>query len=268
MFTIEMLEESLRIKFDPWQREFIEAREPNLILCCGRKSGKTEAMAAKATLDLLNEPIPPESHGILLTSRGQRQTKELYIKTLMYLQAMGIRFTKELANISENMGYATATQIIMPDLFGRKKLYALSAGFDGTTLRVFSFWKIYRDEDAYQPDVIDTAIDACLAIYGVQEIRASTPNCNGGSFHDAYHNPDYRRWHVRTRDISHRHKGILKWLLKQKKKMTRGEYAQEYEAEFTDISDSIYDKAIIMAAAFNIAPRVRRARGSTAPAKR
>src|SRR3990167_4025969 len=161
---LDDLLQKIRMQLDPWQREFVLAGDEKLILCCGRKSGKTEAMAVKIVMDLLSGECPQASSGILITSRGQRQTKEVFMKVVAYLGFMGVKLQKEFAAIDEDTGYATATQVVMPGRYGNGKVYALSAGYDGVTLRTYSFWKVYRDEDAFIPDAVDAAMGACLAI--------------------------------------------------------------------------------------------------------
>ena len=232
----------IRMTLDPWQREFVLAEDEKLILCCGRKTGKTEALALKITIDLLGGACPAQSSGILVTSRGQRQTKEVFMKVCSYLGFMGVKLLKELSFVNQETGYATTTQIIMPWKYGAGKLYGLSAGYDGVSLRTYSFWKVYRDEDAFIPDAVDAATGACLAVYGVQEIRASTPNGDSGSFFNAYHSPEYRRWHIRTTACS---RVTKRFLAGEKRRMSKAEYQQEYEAEFTQQAEGIYTTGLI-----------------------
>ncbi|MBI4015067.1 MAG: hypothetical protein HY365_03895 [Candidatus Aenigmarchaeota archaeon] len=234
--SLEQMEAHLRMKLDEWQKEFILAEEPYLILKMGRKCGKSKALAFKIAYDCLNKDFSG-SDGICIISKGMRLAKELFLDVRSILQACGIKFVARAPE--EDEAYSSLSQMILPN---GNKVYALPCGYDGVTIRYYSFWKMVRDEDAFIPDAVDAAVSACLAVHGAQEIRASTPFGTHGSFYRAWHDPAFRRWERKTRECG---RVTREWLAYQKKRLTKAEFQQEFEAEFTEIAEGIYRSAII-----------------------
>lgn len=235
MITIEDLEKVKKITYLPWQREVIESKDPLIVLCCGRKSGKTEALEAKITLDMMNSSFT-NTDGICILSNGQRTAKELLLRVLALMQALGVVWSKDFHERDTN--YASMTML----RYKGNKLHALPCGFDGSKVRYFSFYKMYRDEDAFIPNAVDAAVQSCLSVHGVQEIRASTPNGTTGSFFDSWHSPLAKRFH--TTSIQAPHVSRM-WLHYMKQRLTKSEWDQEIMAKFTDIADGIYARGLI-----------------------
>src|SRR5437660_5557875 len=69
---------------DPWQREFLHSRKQRVLLNCCRQAGKSTAVAALALHTALFQP----KSLVLLLSRAQRQSSELFRKVLDFYNAL------------------------------------------------------------------------------------------------------------------------------------------------------------------------------------
>src|SRR5881392_1958792 len=69
---------------DSWQRELLRSPAPRILLNCCRQAGKSTTVAALALHTAL---FRPESL-ILLLSRSQRQSSELFRKVVTFYQAV------------------------------------------------------------------------------------------------------------------------------------------------------------------------------------
>ena len=249
MHTLPELEQMTKITMYSWQKEFIAAQESNLILCCGRKSGKTQALEFKITLDMANNDFS-HTDGIALISSDHKASKYSILKIKLLIIGLGYEFATDLS-VAERDGksYATMQRILLnvgtPGNPRWNKLEAHAAGNTGVTIRRYSFWKIYYDESAYIREDVFEAVSPCLAAHGVQECHTSTPAGNSGAFYDAWFNPDYRRWHIRTAQVGHITKGFL---ARELRKYGKKVFAQEYEAQFLEAFDGVYPKDLVVAA--------------------
>ena len=69
---------------DPWQRELLFGNDPAVLLNCSRQAGKSTTVAALAVHQLIAEP----QSLVLLVAPSERQSKELYRKTLAGYRAV------------------------------------------------------------------------------------------------------------------------------------------------------------------------------------
>lgn len=235
MVELEELEEKFKIKLDEWQKKMILSESRYIIAKCGRKCGKTLAIAMRIVYRAMNRDYS-NSDGICIISRGQRQAREVFMTVRQMLSSF-FDFHK---NIHKDEGaYTSMTMIRLPN---GNKIHSLPSGYDGVTLRTYSFAEMYRDEDAFIPEAVDAAVGACLAVYGICEVRTSTPNGTGGGFYKAWFSGEYERFEMSTEQCPRVSKAFLK---KEKNRMTKAEYAQEYLAKFIDIADSIFSGPMI-----------------------
>lgn len=240
MVILDDIGERMHMTFDPWQREFILDENPRIILRNGRKTGKTHAAAVKIALDMMNERFS-HTDGILITSKSLRNAKDILLLCRSILSIFGYKFGR-YNDKEKDEHYASMTEV---RLNNGNRVRAMACGFDGAGIRPYSFYKIFRDEDAWTPLDVDAAVNACLMVYGVQEIRASTPCGTGGSFWKAEESGIYKVYHVKTQEC--KFKDNTAFLLKERKRLGRVEYLQEYEAEYQDIADGIYPRWLIAA---------------------
>jgi hypothetical protein len=234
MVTVEDAEEKLHIKLDPWQKEFINDESPKIILRNGRKTGKTRSAAIKIALDVINKDFS-NTDGILITSKKLQNAKDILLEVRGILNLFGFTFGRVKDDDEDH--YATMTDLQMQS---GNRVRAMPCGFDGSSIRPYSFFKIFRDEDAWTPAAVDAAVNSCLATYGVQEIRASTPYGTGGSFWKAEQTGMYKVYHIRTADA--KFKDYSKYLADQRKRLSRTEYLQEHDAEYQELANGIYPR--------------------------
>lgn len=235
--SLEDIEGIRKVKFGEWQRKFIESSHHSIVLCCGRKSGKTEAIAAKIALFAMNNIFPERCDGVCITSNGMRAAKDLLFTIHTILKMLGEEFQKDLQS---DEAYGSVTRL---RLSNGNWIQAFPCGHQGDTIRPYNFIMLVEDEAAYIPDAVEEAISACLSVYGMQRIKSSSPAGPGGVFYDAYFSPDWERFHVKSSECSWVNKAFL---AREKRKDPRS-YKQEYDAEFTDIADGIYPRQLIAA---------------------
>src|SRR5439155_24917232 len=70
---------------DAWQRDLLRSPHPRVMLCCSRQAGKSTTVAALAIHQALFTP----GSLVLLVSRSQRQSAELFRKFLDFYYALG-----------------------------------------------------------------------------------------------------------------------------------------------------------------------------------
>lgn len=247
--------------FDKWQQEIINYKG-SLTLRAGRQVGKSEAVGKRRSNQMLEYPGSIS----LMIAPSQRQSSQLFIKTMKWLydehrkalEAAGSyqndtkvssRRNMELMRIFEqNNGIfneqPTKTMVTLKKDMKKPQshenigsiCYSLPAGKTGTYLRTFALDFLDVDEAAYVPDPVYKSIKPMLMISKKKrglgwEAFLSTPAGKGGFFYDACFDDDYRHWHKSSEDCERYPKADL---LKEKKKLPRIEYAQEYLGEFTD----------------------------------
>jgi hypothetical protein len=103
-------------------------------------------------------------------------------------------------------------------------------------IRGFTVDLLIADEAAYIPEVVWNSVVPMIAVS--RKLRGfgfifllSTPFGKGGFFYNSFTDPDFRQWHVSSEDCSRIPKNLL---LKEQKRMTKAEYAQEWQGEFAE----------------------------------
>ena len=69
---------------DDWQARLLRSRAPQCILNCGRQVGKSTVVAALALHTCLYKPCSL----VIVIAPSQRQSRELFIKLMMFLQCL------------------------------------------------------------------------------------------------------------------------------------------------------------------------------------
>jgi len=214
-YSIEFLEKKFNMKLDSWQRNLVLSQK-DFVLKTGRKCGKTTGMAFKIVFEALNNP----NWKVCILSRGQRQSSEVFDQVLQWIKQI---FPSDLPYESKSRLRLENGHIVL----------SLPTGYTGTTLRTYSFHKIYYDEAAYIPNDVYDATTPCLAVYGIQRILASTPAGTTGFFYKEWHNADFEKFEMETRQCTRVSK---EWLQNEKKRMSKAQFAQEYEGKFSDMA--------------------------------
>lgn len=221
----------LKKELDTWQAEVIASDDPQLVIASGRKCGKTTALAAKIVWDWNRGA----NKTVCILSKGQRQAGEVFDAVREFFLACGATFEDE-----------TKTKLILKNGY---RVLCLPSGYTGVSVRTYTFWKVYWDEAAHLSNAVYDATTPCLAaaeeIYGSsQKILASTFNGTAGFFYDEFHSNESKTWQRSSEDCPRVSKSFLR---KEKARMTKAEYTQEYLGEPCELADSMIPGSLIAA---------------------
>ena len=215
--------ETIKWNWDKWQREVLE-HKGNQTLRTGRQVGKSEVVSAKAVKFAQENP----GTTTLIIAASQRQSSLLFEKVRgnidMIEQDTGDKLYSEKPTLSKIL------------LNNGSRIYSLPTGRTGHFIRGFTIDLLIADEAAYIPEAVWLAVTPMLAVsrkirgMGIT-ILLSTPFGKGGYFYDSFTDKDFKATHVSSEDCKRIPKDFLK---KEKLRMTKAEYRQEYQGEFTD----------------------------------
>ncbi|KKK66162.1 hypothetical protein LCGC14_2966870, partial [marine sediment metagenome] len=201
----------------------------------------------------------------LIIAPSQRQSSQLFIKTMSWLEVdhqaaieaaggyqnrpeISMRMNMEARRLFEQKHgiYAEAPTKTMVKLKNGSICYSLPAGKSGVYLRTFALDFLYIDEAAYVPDAVYTALKPMLAVATKKglgwETFLSTPFGKGGFFYDACESDDYKHFFKSSEDCGRIPKDFL---MKERKRLSRLEYAQEYLGQFVDEFQQYFPTALI-----------------------
>jgi len=220
-------------KWDKWQQQVLD-HDGNITLRTGRQVGKTEVISAKATKFAIEYP----GTVTLIIAASQRQSSLLFDKVrgnFDRLRDSGVDWYAERP---------TLTKIILRN---GSVIYSLPAGRTGYFIRGFSIDLLIADEAAYIPEIVWNAVIPMIAVS--RECRGmgyiillSTPFGKGGYFFNSFTDPDFKSFHVSSEDCPRIPRDFLK---KEKQRMTKAQYRQEYLGEFTDEWNQFFSTDLI-----------------------
>ena len=250
-----------QLVWDDWQERLI-AHDGHVTARCGRQTGKSTAVGRRM-VRLMREHVGSVS---LVIAPAERQSSGLFEKALGWLERWnqdvlqgkgGYKFNPRLSassNLERKRKWEfehgvfnelpTKTSVVLkadisspPGLTNEgSKLFCYPAGKTGVYLRFLSLDFLYIDEAAFVPDVVYNTLKPMLAIAENErglgwETLISTPMGKGGFFWQSHHSKDYLHFHVSAEDCPRYSK---KFLRKERARMSKQEYTQEYLAEFID----------------------------------
>ncbi len=202
--------------------------EGNTVVRAGRQSGKSFAESLRVALfALLNEKTKT-----LIIASVDRQSIELLEKVKSHIMLLAKTQIK---------GRPTFHKI---ELRNGSKIMAEPAGQTGYGLRGFTVDKLVADEAHYIPDAVFVAIRPMLATTGGTLDLLSTPRGNEGFFYDCFdEETEFHKIHIKSIDCPRITKEFLD---QERKRMTKLEYCQEYEAEFLDSLQQFFSRELIV----------------------
>jgi len=223
--AVEYAENKLGIKLDDWQKEYI-SHEGNTVVRAGRQSGKSYAESLRVALFAL---LNPKTTTLIIAS-VDRQSIELLEKVKSHIVTIaGAQIKKR----------PTFHKI---ELKNGSKIMAEPAGATGYGLRGFTVDKLVADEAHYIPDAVFVAVRPMLATTGGTLDLLSTPRGNEGFFYDCFQTEEFHHIHIKSIDCP---RITEEFLDQEKKRMTKLQYCQEYEAEFLDSLQQFFSKSLI-----------------------
>jgi hypothetical protein len=126
-------------------------------------------------------------------------------------------------------------------------IYSLPAGRTGYFIRGFTIDLLIADEAAYIPEEVWKAVIPTIAVSRKKHgmgfiITISTPFGKGGYFYDTHHDPDFKQYHVSSEKCRRIPSDFLR---KERERLSKIEYAQEYLGEFIDDYRQFFPTALI-----------------------
>lgn len=205
------------MKLDEWQKEILKT-EGNIVLRSGRQVGKSTIIAIKAGMFALNNP----NKNVLVIAYTERQAYLLFEKILSYIAS------NEPKLISRGKDKPTRHII---KLKNGSKIMCYPTGLSGYGIRGFTAHLLIADEAAFIPEEVWGAVTPMLAASKGILWMLSTPHGREGYFYRAFNDDSFKSFHVRSTECPRIEPDFLE---KEKKRMTKIQFAQEYLGEFID----------------------------------
>jgi hypothetical protein len=206
---------------DPWQRDFLFARDRQVLLNCSRQSGKSTVVSALALHSALFTP----GGLVLLLSPSQRQSAEIFRK----VNDAYNKLKRPIPAIHESqlrLELANGARVVC--LPGREETIR---SFGGVTLLVL-------DETARIPDQLYRSVRPMLAVSRGRLVALSTPFGQRGWFYEEWKGDGpWKRVQVTWRDCP---RITAEFIAEETRSMGRAWVAQEYEASFTSREGLVY----------------------------
>ena len=220
--------------WDKWQQEILDY-EGNITLRSGRQVGKSEVIAMKATKFALDHPKTIT----MIIAASQRQSGLLFERVRGNFE--------RLEHETKQKFFADKPTLTRLRLVNGSVIYSLPAGRTGHFIRGFTLDMLIADEAAFISEAVWLAILPTIAVSKKKRgmgyiILLSTPFGKGGYFYHSFTDNDFRSWHISSESCSRISKSFL---LKEKKRMTKAEYRQEYLGEFTDEWNQFFPTSVI-----------------------
>jgi len=219
------VESKLGVKLDDWQKEYIQ-HKGNTAVRAGRQSGKSFAESIRITLFAL---LNPKTTTIIIAS-VDRQSIELLEKV------------KSIITRIAGSQIAKRPTFHKIELKNGSEIYALPAGTSGYGLRGFTVHKLVADEAHYIQDAVFVAVRPMLATTNGTLDLLSTPRGNTGFFYDCFKDENFHQIHIKSENCPRITKEFLD---QERRRMTKLEYCQEYEAEFLDSLQQFFTEKLI-----------------------
>lgn len=222
-----------KFEWDVWQRDVLDT-DGNITIRAGRQVGKSEVIGAKGCKFALEN----QGTTTLIIAASQRQSSLIFEK----VKANVDRECDKGENLYKEP--PTLTKIFLKN---GSKIYSLPAGRTGYFIRGFSIDLLIADEAAYIPETVWNAVIPMIAVS--RKIRKmgyiillSTPFGRGGYFFHSFTDKDFKSFHVSSEDCDRIPKDFLK---KERERMSKAEYRQEYQGEFTDEWNQFFSTDLI-----------------------
>ena len=209
---------------DPWQARVLRSAAPRILLNCSRQSGKSTVAAALAVHTALYEP----GSLVLLLSRAQRQSQELFRKCLAVYRALDRPLPPE-AESALRLELESGSRIV--SLPGKEE-----------TIRSYSGVRLLLiDEASRVPDAAYFSVRPMLAVSGGRLIALSTPFGNRGWFFEAWDKGEgWERYEVPASECP---RISPEFLAEEWRTLGEWWYRQEYECVFLDAETRAFNRA-------------------------
>jgi Terminase large subunit, T4likevirus-type, N-terminal len=216
-----LLAERAGLEPDPWQRDVLRSTAPRMLLNCSRQSGKSTMAAVLAAHTAVYEP----GSLTLLLSPGQRQSGELFKRSLAVYRALG-RPVPADSETALTLTLENGSRIV--SLPGKE---ATIRGYSGVGL-------LLVDEAARVPTDLYMATRPMLAVSGGRLVALSTPFGTRGWWYEAWRSDEaWERYEVPATDCPRISPEFL-----EEERRTIGDwwFDQEYGCRFLDAQSAAF----------------------------
>jgi hypothetical protein len=260
---------------DRWQKEVLNHHGSSSIRA-GRQVGKSTVVSRKANDFAFDFPGSAQ----LIIAAAQRQSSQLFQKSLARLEDFNQKWLEKTGGYKENLeissrqnmiarreyeningifdGMPTKTEIRLkhPENIGKNNpdvtkrgsvIHALPAGKTGVFIRGMTVDHLIADEAAFIPDEVWLAVKPMIAVS--KKLRGlgwitllSTPFGKGGYFYESQTDEDFIQWHISSENCPRIPRDFLQ---KEKERLSKAEYAQEYLGEFVDEYNQFFPTELI-----------------------
>ena len=210
----------MNLKLDKWQEDVL-ATKGNICLRSGRQVGKSTVISIKAGEYATHN----KNKVVLVVAAVERQAYHLFEMILYYLDS------NYKSYICKGKKRPTKSKI---QLNNGTIIYCLPTGMSGLGIRGYTVDLLIADEAAFIPEEVWTAVTPMLSTTfkrGGSIILLSTPFGRGGYYYECFKDPSFTNFHVSSEDCERHSKEFLE---REKNRMTKVQYAQEYLGEFVD----------------------------------
>jgi hypothetical protein len=229
MFKEEMKNLNEFIELDKWQEEVILESSSHIAIRAGRQVGKSTVVSLKAALYALQNP----KKTVLIIASVDRQAQLLFekvVETILFLDKSQVG-TKKDKPTKHYMKLKNGT-----------KIHCLPTGRSGYGIRGYTVDLLIADEAAFIPEEVWVAVVPMLATTKGRIILLSTPFGRSGYFYECFQDKDYKTWAISSEKCERIPKEFLE---KQKAKMTKLQYAQEFKGEFLEELKALFSRDLI-----------------------
>lgn len=223
---------------DKWQEEVLSS-EGNLCICSGRQVGKSQIIAIKTAEYIHKNP----NKKVLIISITEDQAENMLQKILLYL------YDNYKSYIARGKNKPTKHKVFMTNgaMVMTKAVGQYGLGVLGMTVDV-----VVPDECAYLPEAIWQSITPMLLTTGGHLWLLSTPNAGEGYFYEAYTDPSmgFKTFHVNSEEVADarpepQRSMMIKYLEREKARMTDLQYSQQYLAQFLEEMSQMFPDDLI-----------------------
>ncbi len=216
------------IKLDDWQQKVLDTRG-NLCLRSGRQVGKSTIISIKAGEFAVSHP----KKTTLVVASVERQALLLFEKILAHL------YQNHKKLIKKGKDRPTKHKIVLTN---GSVIHCLPTGQSGYGIRGYTVDLLIADEAAFIPEEVWTAVTPMLAITRGKIILLSTPFGKGGYFYRCFTDNNFRNFHISSEDCPRKDQEFLD---REKERMSKLQYAQEYLGEFVDELQQFFPTKLI-----------------------
>jgi len=248
-------QDNRKLQLDKWQERVLK-QNGDIVLRTGRQVGKSTVVSVKAHQLAIQYP----GTTTLVIAASQRQSSLLFEKIRVMFDEDNAETIKKktekksFKNAPEKKKAEREASIYVTDptqtkieLKNGSVVYCVPTGKTGAYIRGFTVDFLIADEAARIPEEVWVAIVPMMATSKKErgtgwQILLSTPLGKHGYFYDACKDKDFLQIHVSSEKCKRIKKSFLS---KERKRMTKLQYAQEYLAEFIEAYSQFFCSDLI-----------------------